>query len=226
MEDAMEHPAATFGLTILFAYQLAACSIQDPGNTRPETETQAGGKALTGCAQVGPLTCELPPLQDLSAEACAMLRSCLEGRQFGDQLIEQVIDCDTPVLSAASGQGMAAAVAAQLQVDGPPSYGAYLFIHLQQGWCPADILLEPAWDHGGYCESQHAFRWEAGATDSGAELHVVSERICHMPLDQEEIAAGESDIAMSECRRTQYGLAGNLVTIISQFDTEGPCQSR
>ena len=55
---------------------------------------------------------------------------------------------------------------------------------------------------------------------------MVSERICHMPLDQEEIAAGESDIAMSECRRTQYGLAGNLVTIISQFDTEGPCQSR
>lgn len=222
----MEHPVTSLGLIIVLAHYLTACSTQESSSNRHGSKMLGGGSTLTSCARVGPLSCEVPPFQDRSTEACAHLRSCIEGRRFGDQLVEQLLACDTPVLSATSDLGMAAAVSTQLNVGGPPSHGAYLFVHLQGGWCPADILLEPTWNHGGYCESDYELRWESGRVDSGVELHVISERICHMPLDQEEIAAGESDIAMSECRHIRYGISGTLLTKISEFETEGSCKSR
>ena len=128
------------------------------------------------------------------------------------------------MLSVASELGLAAAVATRLDVDGPPSHGAYLFAHFDEGWCPVDVLLEPAWNHGGYCETQFLLRWERARTESQVELNVLSERICRMPLDQEEIAAGESDIAMSECWHVRYGLTGNVLTKQSAFESEKPCQ--
>jgi len=137
-----------------------------------------------------------------------------------------VTACDTPVLSEASQLGMAAAVATRLDVNGPPSHGAYLFVNLHGDWCPADVLLAPIWNHGGYCESNYELRWEPERTDSGAELHVVAERICYMPLDQAEIAAGESDIAMSECQHIRYRITGNLLTKISEFEADSRCNTR
>ena len=86
--------------------------------------------------------------------------------------------------------------------------------------------MKPTWNHGGYCESRFELSWERGRIGSEVVLHAVSERICHMPLDQEEIATGQSDIAMTECRQVRYGLAEGKLTKLSEVYTELPCQAR
>jgi hypothetical protein len=96
-------------------------------------------------------------------------------------------------------------------------------VRFEAGWCPVDVLLEPSWNHGGYCESDIRLHWEDKVSDPQVLLDTISERICHMPLDQEEIAAGESDVAMSECRHLRYLMQGEKMTKIFQQETDGTC---
>jgi hypothetical protein len=166
------------------------------------------------------------PFEEVETGACASLRKCLEGRKLGDQNVEQVVMCAAPEVSAASRFGPVAAVAAELAVDGPPSHAAYLFAKFPGGWCPVDQLLEPTWNHGGYCETRFQFKWETGSSAEEATLSVRSERICRRPLDQAEIAAGESDIAMSECRQARYRTGQKELLKLSESSSEGPCPAR
>jgi hypothetical protein len=139
---------------------------------------------------------------DLESGACAYLRFALPGKRIGQMRILKVVDCDAPVFSAPTSVGYAAAVAANLEVDGPPAHGAFLFVQNKDGWRLTDDLLEPEWTHGGYCKPQFSLRW--GGDKSTSTLTVMAERICYLPLDNEEAAAGESSVASSECRTLNY----------------------
>jgi hypothetical protein len=168
----------------------------------------------------------LPSFENLEAEACDHLRRYVEGRRIGDQMIRRVVFCEPPLVSAPSKVGTAAAVAVQLDVGGPPSHGAFLFVRFDKGWRLVDRLLDPAWTHGGYCKSRFQLRWKQKSGKLDSVLDTLSERICHMPLDQEEITAGENDIATSECRRAQYGLIDNRLRKTSEAEFEGLCRFR
>lgn len=205
---------------------LVACVSGESAFSGSSPEDSAQSNQTVGCEHSGALACSVPPLRDIATGVCAYLRSCIEGRKFGDVLVEKVEDCEPPVIAAAHEFGSVAAVAARLAVDGPPSHGAYLFVHFKNGWCPADQLLEPVWNHGGYCEAQFRFRWKAGTTANEILLLVMSERICHMPLDQDEIAAGESDVAMSECLNARYRVVENGLRKLSETASDGPCPFR
>jgi hypothetical protein len=172
----------------------------------------------------------MPPIEMLELGSCAALTRCLAGRGTGGAdlgTIEAAVYCEPPVLASGAGVAAAAAVvAAALDVDGPSAHGAYLFLSVDGGWCPADELLPPTWDHGGYCETRFDTNWQAAAGQQDAELAVSAERICHLPLDQEELAAGESDVALIECRRTTHRLDGDRLILLSELDSDGPCDMR
>ncbi len=213
-------------ILVSVAVLVAAGVISETAFANSAAESQPKKNPTAGCLRRGPLACDVMPFEEIEAGACVGLRNCLEGRKFGDQTVEQVVMCAAPVVSAASRFGPVAAVATELAVDGPPSHAAYLFAKFPGGWCPVDQLLEPAWNHGGYCETRFQFKWEAGSTADEATLSVRSERICHRPLDQAEIAAGESDIAMSECRQARYRAGKKELQKLSESSSEGPCPAR
>ena len=201
---------------VLAGLAIAACSEHDSPR-RVAAQTASGApvepKAFT-CAGAGPLACNMVPIRDFPADACAHLRGCIEGRKLGEETVVRVEACEAPVLSSASDPGTLAAVAARLEVDGPPSHGAYLFVRLPEGWCAADQLLVPAWTHGGYCKAQFGFEWEGAGAD--AILAVSSGRVCHMPLDQKEIAGAQSDVASVECRVARYRVARDKIEKLSE----------
>ena len=218
------------GLILLFILAFvccfAACSKQDFSDSSQELKADSKDNTLVSCAQPGNFSCEIPPFQNLATDACAHLQNCLKGQHVGDLLVEQVLDCESPVFSVDSELGSAASVAARLEADGTVLHGSFLFVRFEEGWCPVDLLHEPTWNHGGYCETQPQLRWESGGIDSPLELYVESQRICYMPLDQEEIAAGESDIAMSECRQARYAVSGRRLTRLSEISIEGACPAK
>lgn len=108
----------------------------------------------------------------------------------------------------------------ELELDGPPSNAVYLFVQDGRGWCPAAELLEPLWQHGGYCLSAIELRWSDSATASRGGMAIRAERVCHMPLDGEEFEAGVSDVAEHECVETRYALAGRGIELLSRSDGE------
>jgi hypothetical protein len=139
------------------------------------------------------------------ADSCAILRKALEGRTIGGDRIHQVVGCDLPVvIERPARPGGAAALAADLDVGGPPSHAAYLLVNHAQGWCLADHILETSWTHGGYCEAAFKLSWAPAEPAAPAVLDVIAQRICHRPLDQQEVRAGESDEAFRECRRLTF----------------------
>jgi hypothetical protein len=216
-------PVTRFGVVLAFCF--VAYSDQ-ARSLRAALETTQRGPVDVAWAGSHELFGGLPSFENLEAEACDHLRRHLDGRQIGDQMIQRVVFCEPPVVSAPSQVGTAAAVAVQLDVDGPPSHGAFLFVRFDKGWRLVGQLLEPAWTHGGYCKSKFQLRWKQKSGKLDSVLDTLSERICHMPLDREEIAAGENDIATSECRRARYGLIDNRLRKTSEAEFEGPCRFR
>lgn len=212
----------------LLALGLVACSDE----MRPPSPRQFGQQQLApvapsaaaSCKRAGPLGCDLPPMSDPSSEACAHLRRCVEGRVLGDERILKVTACEPPAMVTGSDRGSALAVATGLEVDGPPSHGAFVLTRLAQGWCAADMLLPPAWTHGGYCSARFDLTVESAGR--APVLALRSERICHIPLDQKEKAAGQSNIAASECRQARYRVDGGRLEKLSEAESEGPCKRR
>lgn len=221
-------PASWRRIVVLSALWLASCATHPAHSLHPSQQAQSKDVALIGCAGLGAFSCRALPFEELSTQACAHLRTCLEGRRSGDQVIRRVVGCSEPgpVVPAPQPGVAVAAVAAEIDLDSPPFHGAYLFVRYEQGWCLVDQLLEPVWAHGGYCEADFRLQWERGDSDSAVALNTLSGRTCYMPLDQEEIAAGESDIAMSECRRARYELGKSGLTALSHSNTDGPCSSQ
>lgn len=213
-------------LLAICALGFTACFAQAQEALHVASAAPPSDHAVVSCTQ-GPLfSCDVPPFEDLATEACSYLRRQLEGRRFGDQLIQRVIACETPILSKRSKLGTAAAVTARLEVDGPPVHGAFLFVRFTNGWRAVDQLLEPAWTHGGYCKTRFQLSWERKSTQADAILNTMSERVCHMPLDQEELSARESDIASSECRHARYMLSDNRLMKIAEREFARSCLFR
>jgi hypothetical protein len=210
-------------LLVFIGILLVGCTAaqsSSPGSSQIESISD---NKIYSCEQSGQLACNVPPMRDISSGSCAQLQNCIEGRKFSDVLVEKVEDCDPPVIAQGDKSIAVAAVAVQLAVDGPPSHAAYLFVNIDNNWCPADQLLDPVWNHGGYCETQFQFQWETGASGDEMLLIVMSERICHMPLDQDEIAAGESDVAMNECVNVRYRVTDNRLERLAETASEAPC---
>jgi hypothetical protein len=209
-------------------FVLLSCACSDstlePRPTSQPANVASAPERIMSCARAGPLSCASSPVADLGPQACAQLRECLAGRKVGDEIISKIEACEASVLPSDAHTHSAAAVPVRIQVDGPPSHAAYLFVHVPGGWCAADQLLPPAWTHGGYCETRIAFG-EPGAEPDGV-LSVTSERVCRMPLDQREIAARQSDVASSECRRASYRLVSSGIEKVSQSDSQGACGGR
>ena len=217
--------ARTNCVFILFVCFFCGCSGNDVSDNQFNSKATDSGKSLGSCLNIGVLSCDIMPAQNLSTDACKLLQNCIRGRQLGGQYIEQVLDCYSVVFSADSELGSAASLAARLEVDGLVLHGSFLFVRFDKGWCPADLLHEPTWNHGGYCETQPQLSWHNGI-DSPLELHIESQRICHIPLDQEELAAAESDIVMSECRQVRYAVTGEQLTVLSEITIEESCTTK
>ncbi len=207
------------------ALWLAACApAEDPSAASSEVPQQTSVQAKAAC-EGGDLTaCTFPAFPNLTVGACDYLRQHLVGRQVGDETVQRVAGCDAPVSSAATELGAFAAVAARLEVDGPPSHGAFLFARLGDGWRLVDHLLDPSWTHGGHCKVRFRLKWEGKDARFLATADVLSERVCHMPLDQQELAAGESDVASRECQHARYGVSGNSLTRLSREGSDASCQ--
>lgn len=208
---------------------LAACSQAENPSTASAASGEVPQKPATQataarCDEGDLIACNFPPLQNLTAGACDYLRQHLVGRQVGDETIERVGACDEPILSAASEFGTAAAVAARLDVDGPPSHGAFLFARLADGWRLTDQLLDPSWTHGGHCKVRFRLKWQGADSQFVATLDTLSERVCHTSLDQQELAARESDVASRECQHARYGFADKSVTRISREGDDEACR--
>lgn len=231
---------------------LAACSAPDPAAAPAATAPTAAGPAAAAssatapapdaaaadCSRAGPLACAIAPIANVDSGSCAALTRCLAGRdtgEFGPGRIEAAVACEAPVFApspdpesdaGAVGGLRAAAVAAPLEVDGPPAHGAWLFVTANGGWCPADELAAPTWNHGGYCEMRFDMSWQTADGDGGPLLVTSAERTCHIALDQQELAAGESDVALVECRRTTHRFDNGALVRVSQIDSDGSCEMR
>ena len=208
--------ASLIAIFILFIVEPANI---DTGSLRSDGLARAGEE---GCAGGRPY-CNVVPIENLMDGGCAQLRRTIEGRQVGDELIKRIVTCETPVIADAS-EFAAAAMAATLEIEGPSSHGAFLFVRFQNTWRVTDHLLEPAWTHGGYCRTRFKMDWDLKGAKSELILETQSERICHMPLDQKEMSAGESDIATSECHQARYRFAEGRLRKLSESDTDGPCK--
>lgn len=218
-----------YALGAFCAVSLVACShsSNEQGASATSAEVRPQSQAQPARASCDPrrelITCDFPAVQNLAAGACDYLRQQLAGRQVADETIVSVVDCDAPVMAQGSGAGTAAAVAARLSVDGPPSHGAFLFARVGDGWRLVDQLLDPAWTHGGQCNVRFRLEWKPGEGSASDTVDAMSERVCHMPLDQQELAAGESDVASRECQHARYGFTNNKVTRLSREGSDSTC---
>ncbi len=180
-------------------------------------------EASVTCSGTDLTSCDGPPLKDLNAEACPYLQMYVAGHNVDAVAIQHISECSRPVFSTSSQFGTAAAVSARLDVDGPPSQGAFLFLRNGQSWHLVDVLFSPAWTHGGSCETRFQFQWGGQNDKSTARLSTYSERICHQPLDQAELASGESDTASHECQYAEYQIRMTTIKRLSKVEKDGPC---
>lgn len=212
-------------MAMLSMIVVSACSGPD-SSAIPFTDAQSLPRNTTiDCGHLSSTACTVSPVRNVARDACAQLRACLESGWAGDKKVARVIGCEAPTTYAVNGRIPVAAISAELDLDGIPAHGSYLLSKTEEGWCPADVLLEPDWTHGGYCEAEIRFDWvSAAATGSENELSVVAKRACHMSLDQAEIAAGESDLASEACVHSQFRWVDKRLQKTHPLGQEDGCQ--
>jgi hypothetical protein len=196
-----------------------SCSGQGVSLTRDDSEN-----SLARCQPVSPLSCALPSIRDLSHNGCEKLRVCLQGQFIEGQELAEISACDEPMDFDVADFGSIALVSAHLTLEGPPTHGVFMFTESADGWCLADLLLEPVWTHGGYCAIDARVESKPGKLEQEAELTIETERVCHMILDESELVAGESDIAMSECREIRYAIKNSTLEKVSDSDIGSFCK--
>lgn len=206
----------------LVSLLLGGCS-QDSGKAAGRAQGTPEVEPAAGCTESNFLSCNFEPFPDIVAGGCDQLKRNLAGRRVNGETVAGVNSCSSPVLSDPIGDVTAAAVAAELEVDGPPSHAAFLFLRSDEGWRLMDPLLDVSWTHGGHCDARFQFRWEAKDAGFEAILDSQSERICRMPLDQDELAAGEPDIASVECKHARYGLRQTKLEKLLSETSEKKC---
>lgn len=215
-------------ISLAVAILLIGCTPQDAAKAEADRASTVVGNAGS-CLHAGPLACPVEPLTDPSPRAaCDQLRACLAGRAAGDAATIELIGCEPPAspVPAPTGTGAVLAVetmAVESESDGPPDHAVYLLVQDDRGWCPAAELLGPVWQHGGHCETSIDLQWAAAATELGTSLTVRAERLCHMPLDQSEFEAGESDVVEHACVEARYVVVENGLDERTRATTEGTC---
>lgn len=207
------------------ALLFAACSGPRGGPIQSETPANDSQARSGGCFSMSAMNCPVEPVAEMEGAACDRLRQCLERQSGSGENIGPRYACDAPLHAEAAGPVPVAALPVSLDFDGVPSHAAYLFVRGDSGWCPGHELLAPQWNHGGYCEADFSFEWTVDrAGDDGNRLYVTSSRVCHMPLDQEEIAAGESDVASQGCSRKSFDLVDGRLLPGDGPDDDPDCQ--
>lgn len=214
-----------FGIAVL-GLALSACS-KPVGTAGPAGDGSGpAGAARIDCVHVGAMGCNVDATQDLKGQACDQLQACLADVLPSDDSIRPPLSCDPPSLPSSDGSVAVAAVAVSLDHEGVPSHAGYLFVRGDPGWCPGYELLAPQWNHGGYCEADFSFEWLTPRDGDGdTRLSITSSRVCYMPLDQGEIAGGESDIASQDCSRTAFDLVNGQLLPVARLDDESNCQT-
>ncbi len=102
----------------------------------------------------------------------------------------------------------------------PVAEASYLFTKLNHQWCPAVAVLPPTAPLGGYCDK--VFQIDA----IGSTLTMQAERRCYQSLDPEELAYGESDVALEECYTHTFDVSHDRWVWIESDLAEGPCEMR
>lgn len=181
------------------------------------------------CAKAGPLSCTVAPISNLDSEACVQLQSCLMDRVLPNgQTVTQFTSCDPPsaIVKAPSADTPIKALATigvELELDGPPSNAVFVLAQDEYGWCPAAVLLEPLWQHGGYCESVIEYKWPKDSEKNDMHVMIQAERVCHMPLDAAELETGVSDVAEHECVKVHYEIRDGSLHQLSASQADGAC---
>lgn len=200
----------------------SGCNGTDGSSPQP-VEPSAALTSTEDCTGVASLHCDTRPIQDL-AQGCEQLRSCLGEVITTDRPLSPAISCDPPQLPIKPGPLEVAVLAVDADFEGVPSHAAYLLIRGEGGWCPGHELLEPSWSHGGYCDSEFEFHWATPREgDSSPRLDVRSDSVCHMPLDQEELEAGESDIASQSCVISAFEVENGMLLARAREAFAQPC---
>jgi hypothetical protein len=101
-------------------------------------------------------------------------------------------------------------------------YGAsYLVAHLADGWCLVDNVLD--WlSYPTYFQTELETRWEP--IPGGFRLLARAHRIGHEALDEDDLAAGESDVTSELCNRLVYEVIDGRFTRVSRSSIPGACQ--
>ena len=213
------------GIAVL-GLALSGCSKTDGTGVPAGDGSRPAEAARIDCVQVGPMACSVDTIQDLKGQACDQLQACLADVLPSEDSIRPPMSCDPPSRPSSDGPVPVAALAVSLDHEEVPSHAAYLFVRGDTGWCPGHELLAPQWNHGGYCDSDFSFEWMTAQDGQGdTRLSITSSRVCYMPLDQEEIAAGESDIASQDCIRTAFNLVNGKLLPVAGLDDESNCQT-
>lgn len=188
-------------------------------------EVDSNGKGCAAsqasCKEAGPFLCGGQRVADIGTGGCPLLRGCFEGQKIEKEFVETLQACDDPIyLDGGSGARKYAVLAADVLIDGPPSHAVFLFSGEGDGWYLADVLMGPIWTHGGYCKVDVRLEFD------GPRDVVVAQRTCAMPLDRDEIVAGESNVAVIECAKSYYDISsGPRKKRLSQVRFEGNCVS-
>lgn len=192
-----------------------------------------GAAPPTSCSEVSLLGCALPP--STPRALCASLSQCIVeppevtfdglelecNRPQGTPVEGTVLAYEAPATPPGSGLGGIGVINALASEDMTARLGAsYLVARVTKGWCLVDNVLD--WMiHRSYFQTDFETRWDAIA--GGFRLLVQAHRIGHESLDQEELAAGESDVTGETCNRLVYEVLGGRLTRVSQSSTEGAC---
>lgn len=204
------------------------CGAYGNSSVRPDSAEGSSAERVD-CTKAGPLACAVAPIGNLNGDACIQLQSCLMDRALPDgQTVTQFTSCAPPtsIVKAPSADAPIKALATmgvELESDGPPSNAVFVLVQDEYGWCPAAVLLEPLWQHGGYCESAVEYRWPKTVEKNDAYVTIQAERVCHMPLDAAELETGVSDVAEHECVTARYEIRDGSLHQLSVSQADGAC---
>jgi hypothetical protein len=164
----------------------------------------------------------------LSESTCRSLRPCPNSDKLSKPFANVSIQgCETPLpippnsRSSLNVNGYAV-LEADVIFDEVKGHSAFLISGRGDAVCIAMEILPSTWKHGGYCKSEFASHW--GGTGGITQLSIRSQRICKRPLDQNELTAGESPVASTECQFLKLRIQSDQIKILRRKSLDRKCR--